>query len=49
MVLRWVASDLADAAGRMRELRGCKQMNSLLEALDAKAAQAETHPMRKAD
>ena len=32
MVLRWVASALADAATRMRKLRGCGQMNSLLKA-----------------
>jgi putative transposase len=35
MVLRWVASALSDAAARMRKLRGCGQMRSLLKALDA--------------
>jgi putative transposase len=33
MVLRWVASALADAATRMRKLRGCAQMKTLLAAL----------------
>ncbi len=36
MVLRWVASALADAATRMRKLRGCPQMKSLLAALAAR-------------
>jgi transposase-like protein len=48
MVLRWVASALADAAKRMRKLRGCGQMRSLLEALDAKAAELDKRSMRKA-
>ena len=34
MVLRWVASSLSDAASRMRKLRGCSQMRTLLKALD---------------
>jgi putative transposase len=32
MVLRWVASALSDAATRMRKLRGCGQMRTLLKA-----------------
>jgi transposase-like protein len=48
MVLRWVASALADAATRMRKLRGCAQMKSLLKALDAKAAELNDRPVRKA-
>lgn len=36
MVLRWVASSLSDAASRMRKLRGCSQMRSLLKALDGR-------------
>lgn len=36
MVLRWVASSLSDAAARMRKLRGCSQMRSLIKALDAR-------------
>ncbi len=36
MVLRWVASALSDASGRMRKLRGCGQMRSLLKALEAR-------------
>ena len=48
MVLRWVASALADAATRMRKLRGCKQMKTLLDALDAKAAALDERSMQKA-
>jgi len=48
MVLRWVASALADAATRMRKLRGHGQMKALLKALDAKAAAIDEHSMRKA-
>ena len=48
MVLRWVASALSDAAGRMRKLRGYSQMRSLLKALDAHRAQAEITTLRKA-
>lgn len=33
MVLRWFASALNDAAPRMRRLRGCDQMTTLLHAL----------------
>ena len=40
MVLRWVASSLSDAAQRMRKLRGCTQMRSLLKALDARRSNA---------
>ncbi len=36
IVLRWVASALSDAATRMRKLRGCGQMRTLLKALDAR-------------
>ncbi len=35
MGLRWIASALSDAASRMRKLRGCGQMRTLLKALDA--------------
>lgn len=48
MVLRWVASALADAAARMRKLRGCRQMKTLLQALDDKAAEQGDRPIRKA-
>ena len=48
MVLRWVASALSDAAGRMRKLRGCSQMRSLLTALDARRPDAEGATIRKA-
>ncbi len=48
MVLRWVASALADAATRMRKLRGCGQMRTLLKALNAKAAELNEHSVRKA-
>lgn len=48
MVLRWVASALADAATRMRKLRGCGQMKTLLTALDSKAAELDVRSIRKA-
>jgi len=48
MVLRWVASALADAATRMRKLRGCAQMKTLLKALDAKLAELDERAVRKA-
>ena len=48
MVLRWVASGLSDAAHRMRKLRGCSQMRSLLKALEARRPEAETATLRKA-
>lgn len=48
MVLRWVASALADAATRMRKLRGYAQMKSLLAALAARDPDAAQHSKRKA-
>jgi len=48
MVLRWVASALADAATRMRKLRGCAQMKSLLAALAARDPDAAQHSKRNA-
>jgi transposase-like protein len=48
MIERWVASALSDAAGRMRKLRGCGQMKSLLKALHVKSPSASEQPMRKA-
>jgi putative transposase len=48
MVLRWVASALADAATRMRKLRGCAQMKVLLKALDARASSGVEPSARKA-
>ena len=48
MVLRWVASALSDAATRMRKLRGCSQMRTLLKALDARRSQTESNIVRKA-
>ena len=48
MVLRWVASALADAATRIRKLRGCGQMKTLLRTLDAKAAALDERSTRKA-
>ncbi len=48
MVLRWVASALAEAATRMRKLRGCAQMRSLLKALDTKASKLGDRALRKA-
>jgi transposase-like protein len=48
MVLRWVASALSDAAMRMRKLRGCAQMKTLLAALAKRDPDAVEQPKRKA-
>ena len=48
MVLRWVASAISDAAQRMRKLRGCSQMCSLLKALDARRPDADNRTTSKA-
>jgi transposase-like protein len=48
MVLRWVASALSDAAHRMRKLRGCSQMRTLLKALDARRPDDDSATIRKA-
>lgn len=48
MVLRWVASALSDAAGRMRKLRGCGQMRTLLKALDARRTDTNNGAVLKA-
>jgi hypothetical protein len=48
MVLRWVASALSDAATRMRKLRGCAQMKSLLAALQTRNPDAVERSKRKA-
>ena len=48
MVLRWVASALSDAAGRMRKLRGSSQMRGLLKALEARRPDADNSTIRKA-
>jgi transposase-like protein len=48
MVLRWVASALSDAATRMRKLRGCSQMRTLLKALDARRSDTDDGAVLKA-
>jgi transposase-like protein len=48
MVLRWVASALSDAATRMRKLRGCSQMRTLLKALDARRCDTDNGLVRRA-
>jgi transposase-like protein len=48
MVLRWVASALSDAAHRMRKLRGCSQMRSLLKALDTRRTNTDNGATLKA-
>ena len=48
MVLRWVASALVDAATRMRKLRGCAQMKTLLAALAARDPDTVDRANRKA-
>lgn len=48
MVLRWVASALSDAATRMRKLRGCGQMRTLLKALNARRPDSDNGAVLKA-
>ncbi len=48
MTLRWVASALSDAAGRMRKLKGCDDMKILISALDRLAQPELTEVQRKA-
>jgi hypothetical protein len=48
MVLRWVASSLTDAASRVRKLRGCSQMRTLLKALDARRCDTDNGLVRRA-
>lgn len=48
MVLRWVASALSDAATRMRKLRGCGQLRTLLKALDARRPASNDTVVQKA-
>lgn len=48
MVLRWVASALSDAATRMRKLRGCGQMRTLLKALDGRRPESDNGAVLKA-
>ena len=48
MTLRWVASALSDAAGRMRKLKGCSDMKTLIRALDRRAQNEVAETERKA-
>jgi transposase-like protein len=48
MVLRWVASALSDVATRMRKLRGCGQMRTLLKTLDARRPESDNGAVLKA-
>jgi hypothetical protein len=48
MVLRWVASSLSVAAARMRKLRGCRQMRSLIKALNNRRTAVEEDATIKA-
>ena len=48
MVLRWVASALSDAAARMRRLRGCDQMKTLLQALSQRSPKDTVEATRQA-
>ena len=48
MTLRWVASALSDAAGRMRKLRGCADMKILISALDRRTQTEPAEAQRKA-
>ena len=48
MTLRWVASGLSDAQGRMRKLRGHREMKSLISALEERAPIEVVHRKLKA-
>ncbi len=48
MTLRWVASALSDAAGRMRKLRGHSDMKSFISALELHAPREAVVAERKA-
>ncbi|HEY1440342.1 MAG TPA: hypothetical protein VGF65_05800 [Mycobacterium sp.] len=48
MTLRWVASALSDAAGRMRKLRGHSDMKSFISALELHAPREAVIVERKA-
>lgn len=48
MTLRWVASALSDAAGRMRKLRGHSDMKNLISALELRAPRDAVVIERKA-
>jgi transposase-like protein len=48
VMMRWVASALSDASKRMRKLRGCSHMRSLLKALDARRPDDTTGAVPKA-
>ncbi|OIQ91983.1 transposase, mutator family [mine drainage metagenome] len=48
MVLRWVARALNDAAPRMRRLRGCDQMKTLLQALSQRSPKDTVEATRQA-
>jgi putative transposase len=48
MTLRWVASALSDAAGRMRKLKGFADMKTLISALDRRASTESAEAEREA-
>ena len=48
MVQRWVASALSDAAARMRKLRGCSQIRTLLKAMHGRRPATDNVTVRKA-
>ena len=48
MTLRWIASALVDASGRMRKLRGFASMKDLLKALQRRAPADLVDTKRKA-
>ena len=48
MVLRWVASALSDAATRMRKLRGCGQVRTVLKTLGARRPESDNGAVLKA-
>jgi hypothetical protein len=38
MTLRWIAGALSDAKGRLRKLRGYRDMKTLLAAMEARSS-----------
>jgi hypothetical protein len=48
MELRWVASALSDATTRMRKVRGCGLMRTLLKALDGRRPESDNGAVLKA-
>ncbi|MFN3566099.1 MAG: hypothetical protein ACK4V1_08980, partial [Burkholderiaceae bacterium] len=48
MTLRWIASALSEAKDGLRKLRGHRDMNDLIAALDERVAQAQPVELKAA-